>query len=109
MKARAPRLSGRAILPARLAGRPFTVLDISVEGSFGLVDVELRIGSDHPFQLGGDGDGQHLIAEIVRVTATSAAGGPWRTAVTFRGYSPEVRQQLGALIVKLLREYRRVP
>jgi hypothetical protein len=90
-------------VPALLDGRPFTVLDISVEGSLGLFDVELRIGGQHPFRLGADGDAIDLTAHIMRVT-NSSRHGRWITAVTFTGSPPS---QTAALIARLLREHRR--
>ena len=61
------------------------MLDISVSGSLGLVDIELGIGSLHPFRLGRERDALDLSAQVMRVRATFGEDGPWDTAVAFTG------------------------
>lgn len=79
------------------------MLDISVEGSLGLIDVELRIDSEHPFRLGSEGDALDLTAHVVRVKDPGWHG-RWQTAVTFEGSTPA---RIAGLIARLLREHRR--
>jgi hypothetical protein len=100
MTARAPRLHGHAAVPAVLAGRPFTVLDISVSGSLGLIFTELRVGSQHPFRLGNEGDALDLTARVVRVTESDEKE-RWQIAVRFGERTR--RHQIGAMLARLLR------
>jgi hypothetical protein len=88
-------------MPAVLAGRPFTVIDISVAGSLGLVATELRIDSTHPFRLGSEDDVLDLTARVVSVTP-SRERGHWQTAVMFGDPTRERQHQIGAMIVRLL-------
>ena len=90
-------------MPAALAGLPFTVIDISVTGSLGLVAAEVPIDSQQAFRLGREDEALILRARVVRVAPSSEPAG-WRTAVTFDEGTREQQHQIGAMVVRLLRE-----
>jgi hypothetical protein len=80
------------------------VLNISITGALGLIEGSpLRHGVVYPLRIGDGADALDLLVHVVR---TNQAGVYWETAVDFANRSPTTQHRIGAVLTKLIRDFR---